>query len=484
MGSAHDLFVESAAMIQPLSEPLVEAKSGPAFSWLPYVLVMIPIAIGMGCSAWQRSAVDWTTVFVEAARRLLKADNVFSADGYVYPPFSALAAVPFTWLSDKASQLAFYLISLACLCLMTRLAWDLSGARTDRSSSKSAKAEHATFLLACAIAIKFAFNALSHLQPDLIVDALLMLGLLSLTQLRFVVAGICWGLSAAFKGPPLLMVVYLLWRKKFGAAIVMLAVVIGVNLLPNLVSTPPGGGLWLTQWINSYAKPFGKDDIPGNWYNNNIINNQSIAGAVNRWLATTPTKSKAGVKATPFKPAPSPLMLKGVTMGANLALFAFTLATLFIGRGKSKPAHGIAREVLECSMFFMLTLLLSPMTSRSHVGILILPAFCLCRDAIYSGDKFSWTLVILAWVFSISSFNLPGDKTFVEMSFWLGSVMFCAVFFLIGCGYLILRGAPAIPAGQAMARPGAPPTHPPAVQLRVRHISGSFVSRFMPISVK
>ena len=454
MGSAHDLFLESVAVTQPLSEPPVEAKSRPAFSWLPYVLVMIPIAIGMGWSAWQRTGVEWTTVFVEAARRLLKADNVFW-DGYVYPPFSALAAVPFTWLSDKASQLAFYLISLACLCLTTRLAWDLSGARTDCSSSKFAKAEHTTFLLACAIAIKFAFNALSHLQTDLIVDALLMLGVLALTQLRFVVAGTCWGLSAAFKGPPLLMVVYLLWRRKFGAAVVMLAVAIGVNLLPNLVSTPPTGGLWLTRWINSYAKPFGKDDIPGNWYSN-ILNNQSIAGAVNRWLATTPTKSKAGVDATPLKPAPSPLMLKGVTMGAELTVFAFTLATLFIGSGKSKPAHGIARQVLECSMFFILTLLLSPMTSRAHFGILILPAFCLCRDAIYSGDKFSWTLVILALVFSVSSLSIGSDKTFVEMSFWLGSVMFCAVFLLIGCSHLILRGACVAGAGKAMVRPGAP----------------------------
>jgi hypothetical protein len=461
MGSAHDLFLESAAVTQPLSEPPGEAKSRPAFSWLPYVLVMIPIAIGMGTSAWRRSSVEWTTVLVEAARRLLKAGSVFGAttnakiNGYVYPPFSALAVVPFTWLSDKASQLVFYLMSLTCLCLMTRLAWDLSGGRTDRSSSKSAKGEHATFLLACAIAIKFAFNALSHLQTDLVVDALLMLGLLALTQVRFIVAGLCWGLSAAFKGPPLLMVVYLLWRKKFGAAIVMLAVAIGVNLLPNLVSTPPGGGLWLTQWIRSYAKPFGKGDIPGTWYNS-VENNQSIAGAVNRWLATTPTKSKAGVDAVPREPAPSPLMLKGVTMAANLAVFAFALAALFIGSGKSAPAHGIPRQVLECSMFFMLTLLLSPMTSRSHFGISILPAFCLCRDAIYSGDKFSWTLLILALVFSISSFNIRDDKTFVEMSFWLGSVMFCAVFLLIGCGHLILRGARAAGAGKAMARPGAP----------------------------
>jgi hypothetical protein len=442
-------------MTQPLSEAPVEAKSRPTFSWLPYVLVMIPIAIGMSWPAWRRSTVEWTTVFVEAARRLLKAENIFWANRYVYPPFSAWAAIPFTWLSDKASRLAFYLLSLACLCLMTRLAWDLSGGRTDRSSSKSAKAEHATFLLACAIAIKFALNALSHLQTDLVVDALLMLGLLALTQLRFIVAGICWGLSAAFKGPPLLMVVYLLWRKKFGAAIVMLAVAIGVNLLPNLVSTPAGGGLWLTQWINSYAKPFGRNDTPGNWYNN-IRNNQSIAGAVNRWIATTPTKDRAGVKATPRKPPPSPLMLKGVTMGANLAVFAFTLAALLIGSRKTAPPHGIARQVLECSMFFMLTLLLSPMTSRTHFGILILPAFCLCRDAIYSGDKFSWSLVILALIFSLSSFNIGSDKTFVEMSFWLGSVMFCALFFLIGCGHLILRGAPAVAAGQAMARPGAP----------------------------
>src|SRR5205823_6959599 len=134
-------------------------------------------------------------------------------------------------------------------------------------SAKSPTRENAVFLLGCAVAIRFAFNAISHLQTDLLLDALLLLGLLALVQSRFALAGSYWGLSAAFKGPPLLLVLYLLWRRKFVAAFLMVAVTVGVNLLPNLVSAPSGGGLWLTEWVRSYAKPFGRDDTPGHWYN-------------------------------------------------------------------------------------------------------------------------------------------------------------------------------------------------------------------------
>jgi hypothetical protein len=415
------------------------------FSWFPYVILMIVITILMGIPAILHGTSEWSICFVKAAHRLRVGESIYGTDGYVYlpyvyPPFSAFLALPFSFIPPPWSRFIWYLICVVCLCVMTKLSWDLSGGKTAAESAKSPARENAVFLLGCAVAIRFAFNAISHLQTDLLLDALLLLGLLALVQSRFALAGSYWGLSAAFKGPPLLLVLYLLWRRKFVAAFLMVAVTVGVNLLPNLVSAPSGGGLWLTQWVRSYAKPFGRDDTPGNWYND-IKNNQSIAGAVNRWVGTIPVHTSSKINAVPRHDGPSVLIMKILTMAGDLIVFLLLIVALFArDAARGSVSHSfVSRQVLECAMFFMLTLLLSPMASRTHFGIMILPAFCVARDAIYSRDRFSWALLLVALICSLVSINILRDKSFVEMTFWLGAPMFCALSLFVGCGYLILR---------------------------------------------
>src|SRR5207248_10473268 len=111
---------------------------------------------------------------------------------------SSVLRVPITAVqfhSTPWSRFIWYLICVVCLCVMTKLSWDLSGGKTAAESAKSPTRENAVFLLGCAVAIRFAFNAISHLQTDLLLDALLLLGLLALVQSRFALAGSYWGLS-------------------------------------------------------------------------------------------------------------------------------------------------------------------------------------------------------------------------------------------------------------------------------------------------
>ena len=135
--------------------------------------------------------------------------------------------------------------------------------------------------------------------------------------------------------------------------------------------------------------------------------------------------------------------LNGADILFNLRpLLPFALIVALFARGVARgsvPHSFVSREVLECSMFFMLTLLLSPMASRTHFGIMVLPAFCVARDAIYSRDRFSWALLLVSLICSLVSINILRDKSFVEMTFWLGAAMFCALSLFVGCGYLILR---------------------------------------------
>jgi len=412
-----------------------------AFSWRPYLIAIIPIAIYMAIPAVKHKESEWTTVFVKAANLLLKGESIFWYDGYVYPPFPALLAIPFTILPPLLSRSIFYLISLACLFLIVRLSWDLSGGCSTSTTNNTPKSEHTIFLLACAAAIRFSFNALSHLQTDLLIYALIALGCLAAVYRRFTWSAIAWGLATAFKGPPLIMIVYLIWRKRFLDAILMLAVAVCVNLLPNFISTPPQGGLWLTQWIHDYAKPFGRNDVVGKWYND-PLNNQSIAGEINRFLLFTPHATSTGVKLTPRPEPPNPQTLKGILILSDAFVLLFTAIIFFRRRGPYDPPDApifLRRDILEMSMLLMLMLLISPMSSRSHYPIALLPAFCLARHAVYTRSRLSWTLLILAILGSLLSFNNPINKNIGEFAMYSGAVMISALCLFLGCAYLILQ---------------------------------------------
>src|SRR5207244_11427147 len=95
-----------------------------------------------------------------------------------------------------------------------------------------------------------------------------------------------FALSCAMKCSALLWFTYLLWKRKWKAAALLMVIAVGVNLLPNLVRTPERGGLWLGEWLTRYVRPLAADDhYPGDW-GSWIIYNQSLSGAGNRWLTT------------------------------------------------------------------------------------------------------------------------------------------------------------------------------------------------------
>ncbi len=137
--------------------------------------------------------------------------------------------------------------------------------------------EQIAFLIAQACVLQLALNALTHLQPDLLIAALLMAGCVALIRGRYLVAATWIGLSGAFKVTPLLFVPYLLWRRRWFAAGWVLIVAIAVNLLPDTVHGPRGGGTWVGDWSRKVLAPMTRADyVPGNWANK-VNNNQCSA---------------------------------------------------------------------------------------------------------------------------------------------------------------------------------------------------------------
>jgi hypothetical protein len=422
----------------------------------PYVVFFSVLGVAMSGAAWHRKASEWVLVFLPASRRLLRGEDFYlPKDLFVYPPFTALVGLPFALLGDRLGSCAWYVVNYACLVAIIGIAWRLSGGHrrpSIRREDAIPVAEHVVFFIGCAVAIRYLLNAISHTQTDLVIGAALMAGCLAATRRQFARAAVWWGLGAAFKGPPLLFAAYLAWRRRWLAAAGVVAVFVGVNLLPNLVSHSPTGGLWLTRWTAHYAKPMGKDGVPGAWYNT-PVNNQSLSGAVNRWLTSTPGLGPNGAIMRPRAGAPGPAALRTTTLLVDAAFAAITAWAMW--RGRRSRAGGAAAAVagddarttvLECATVLCLMLLLSPMSSRSHFGVLILPAFLLARAAVYDRDRTAAAFLVVPLATTLLAVNIGINRGVEDVGLWFGTVMLSTISLMLGCVHLLVHpsnvGAP------------------------------------------
>src|SRR5262249_16055411 len=142
-------------------------------------------------------------------------------------------------------------------------------------------------MLAFVCAFRFSSNALAHGQSDLLIGLLVVLGATAFVNGSSALVGICWGFGAAFKGPPLLLALYLVWRGRGARTVTMLAVFFAANLLPDAIHHAPSGKFWLTVWFERYFEPFfGQGHVPGMWFGE-FKDNESIAGVIGRWFSTS-----------------------------------------------------------------------------------------------------------------------------------------------------------------------------------------------------
>jgi hypothetical protein len=378
---------------------------------------------------------EWTDVFVSASKDLLAGrDFLAIGTGYVYPPFFTLVSIPFTLLPQALSLLIFYLICVACLVYTAKSAWSLSGGgRLQGAGQRVETREHLIFIVAMFCAGRFLLNALSHLQTDLLIAALVMAGCLALRENRGFLAATWIGIAAAIKCTPILFAPYLAWRGKWLAALWLVAVAVGLNFLPDLVHPPPSGGSWAAEWYTCYLRPIGQENyVPGTWYTD-IYNNQSLGGAVKRAFTLTLKLTAEGIGVVRTKSAFSPRALREIT----LLLYAMAVLPSVYAMWRRRRAPGPPRaephaDALEFGIIFLLMLLLSPNSSRAHFGVMLLPAFCVGRIAMAQGDRAAWALFALATFVSLLCYNTPFNILFFY-ALWGGGVTLVAVLLLCGC---------------------------------------------------
>src|SRR5207237_8548537 len=122
---------------------------------------------GIGSAAAGRTRLEWTTVYVPAAARLLYNESLYLPGGpFCYPPFSAAVAVPFVRLPMWVSNAVFQLVSFAAMILLIRTSWQLSGGRRLPEERDKFQREIWIAILALVCVVRFSSYALVHRQSD------------------------------------------------------------------------------------------------------------------------------------------------------------------------------------------------------------------------------------------------------------------------------------------------------------------------------
>ncbi len=383
---------------------------------------------------------EWEYVYIQAAYQLRHGYDIYQPEiGNSYPPFATLTALPFTALPNVAQRWLWLIINLGCLTFMLRAAWRLAGGGQLEGANRAPLPEHLAAFFGGLCGVFSVQNAFAHQQTDVVLGALLFGGCLALNRERSFLAATCFGLAAAVKCTPLLWAPYLLWRRQPVAAAWLVVVAVGVNLLPDLVQRPASGNVWLTEYVTRMLLPIGQaDHYAGTWYSA-LIYNQSLAGAGQRWCTTvwewTPKDCVVFNRAVHLGPA----AVNRIVYGVEACLVLLTLAIcrrpfqrLPVGVAGSKMQHA-----LEYSVVFVLMLLCSPMSSKAHFGVLLLPGFCLARAACVEGRRWLRPLLGASVLLALATNKGPLGEHLYTLSLWFGCVTWEALVLLAGCFALL-----------------------------------------------
>jgi hypothetical protein len=424
----------------------------------PYTVALVLMLGGMTAPFLLRhDTSEWDDVYVRAARHLRSGEKIYApGEAYVYPPLMALLAVPFTLAPQAAERLAWLLINAACLALVLRWAWRMSGGGKLEGPEPAAAPEHVIWLLGLACAFRYAIDCLSHQQNDLLTAALVFGGCVALTKSRPYLAATGFGLAAAIKCTPLLWTVYLAWKGRGRAAACVLGVAVAASLAPDLLHSPASGGIWLTAWLKSCLTPItARGFYPGVWFSDAVFN-QSVSGAAYRWLVTTWSWAGGSVRVAQRAAAPSPLAVKAVVYAVEAGLAI--AAAWAVGRGRRHPAdQDDERRPAEFSVVLLLMLLFSPMSSKPHFCTMLLPAFCLARRAVCDKNRSAGLFLALAVAAGVAGTKGLWGGNLSVLALWCGNVMWSAVFLCAGCFQVLAVRRPAKSADPVILHLPTPP---------------------------
>jgi hypothetical protein len=405
-------------------------------------VVWLSILLVLAIQSVIRQDSEWQDVYVAAARTLLSGKDLYAPGPYLYPPFSALLAVPFVALPTLAVRLVWYGVNVAALGVLLYSAWCLAAGPRFRGAGSVPSRDWYALALGALGCAPYWLNTLAHQQTDLVIAALLTAGCFVMIRDRIISGAVLIGLAAAFKGPPLLFVGYLVFRRRWLAACVTTVVALSANLLPDLIAHP-ADGTWLGRWVGRILLPTISAPV-GTWnadqYN---IFNQSLSGTLQRLATSTWSFDTGGLVFSARDIVIEPTTLKAIVYALMLAMLVLSIGAALFGERASPnvPVDGRpGRAAIEMTAMIVLVLLMSPMSGLSHFATLAAAMMCLSRMALVERHRPSLIAFGIALVSALAVNKDLVGATAYDLVLWSGVTTASAIALWLACLLLLICG--------------------------------------------
>ncbi|MFA6267724.1 MAG: glycosyltransferase family 87 protein [Pseudolabrys sp.] len=292
-------------------------------------------------------------LYPQAAQCMLDGQPIHTCAGaFTYPPTFAFVMTPFALLPMGLRLVVWYVITVAAAVGAYRLC--------ERVAAKLFVAPYGEVellwvrIVSLILSVKFVLAVLENQAYDMLSFIFIMLGLAGLSSGRSIGGGAALGFAAAIKATPLIFLPYLIVKKRFAAAAAMAVSLAVFCAAPDIFFTPQGASEgYFMAWVHHIggASLIDATQAQFNFWSGANWLNHSLRGAVSLRIDEVA----------------HPALHKTVLYGLDLAFIAFAGALIMLRKER--------RDMLaiDGSILVIATLMLSPMTSRSHYAVMILP---------------------------------------------------------------------------------------------------------------
>lgn len=384
---------------------------------------------------------DWGMIptFSPVGDCLMRGEHLATcAHAFPYPPLFALLMVPLTYLPMWARNVMWYGVLVSATYGCFRICEFLAV-----NAFQMAREELFWLrLFSVVLSLKFVLSVFENQAYDSLVFFFMLVGLLGLSQNRNLAAATGLAAATALKPTPVLMLLYALFLRKWKVFALGVGVWLALSLLPDVFFTPqrPGPG-YLQTWVIEVAIGGLLGTSPDSYYpllEHVGLLNQSLKGLVFNIMHG---QSDADIA----------VHARMVLYGVYLVYGLVALAVLLLA-ARLQDALLWGASVVLISM-----LLLSPVSSKSHFVVLLLPHMAIIAHLIRHREAWGAVVPILGASFALNTLT---SKLFVgrELSNEMlsrGCITLGTLLLLAAVAVIVLQSRKAeIPLPQGMPRTG------------------------------
>jgi hypothetical protein len=321
-------------------------------------------------------------LYDQAATTMWNGSSPDGVAAMAYPPLLVASYLPFIDLTEYVQRIAV-LGAMACF-----LVFIFSTLQTMVVGKHSFKQNALFWILVGAIVGRYVVSPIENYSHDLLIGFFVVLAIRCWATQKEGAGGVAMGIAAACKATPLLFLPFLLLQRRWKSGAVMAVVTVVAFLVPDILfprADSSWAGYWFSVVTNSLHVTDGKNAVQ-HWSTWNQLN-QSLSGTIERLFSFPehPDKDAVDVRIT--------TLTSGTISIITLFARAMILGAVCIAFLQPSKAPVVFRRFCEGALLVSAMLLLSPMSSKAHFFLLLLPAVVMVRTYIW--EKRDWVLTII-----------------------------------------------------------------------------------------